>query len=91
MTTPDQPMLAPSTAINYIDPHGTMTTTERADRLGMPRATYYRWIGKPSIGPFEADKIAIRLGVHPVDIWPAWDEWHPEHDEGLGQTALFVT
>lgn len=41
-------------------------------RCGINRQTVHRWRLDGGIPLFSADRIAIRLGVHPLDIWPSF-------------------
>lgn len=47
---------------------------EIADRFGVTRRTVQRWRhGHASIAQSIADRIALELGLHPVNIWPEWE------------------
>ena len=46
---------------------------ELAIRLGVSSRTLHRVMAATSISPYVGDHIAIKLGTHPVLIWP--DEW----------------
>lgn len=44
---------------------------QAARELGIDRQMIYRW-QRDGLGIYQADAIAIRLGRHPVAIWPDW-------------------
>ena len=44
-----------------------------ARRLGVSHSTMYRRQRSGMVDVYEADRWAIRLGVHPCRIWPEWD------------------
>ena len=44
-----------------------------ARRLGVTRRTVHRWAQTGLVPPTHADRIAVRLGHHPAEIWP--NEW----------------
>lgn len=44
---------------------------ELARRTGYPVRTIQRWT-TTGIPYYSADRLAIRLGVHPAIIWPNW-------------------
>jgi transcriptional regulator with XRE-family HTH domain len=44
-----------------------------AERLGTNRMTIQRWReGTTKFSPYQADKLAIKLGKHPSQIWTDW-------------------
>ena len=44
-----------------------------AELLGVSRETINRWHNpKTTISEHQADRYAIRLGLHPGNIWPNW-------------------
>jgi len=44
-----------------------------AEHLGVTRATIQRWRnGKSFLDPYTADRLAVKLGKHPCQIWPEW-------------------
>lgn len=47
-------------------------TAAIALRCGVSRQTVIRWRRKGSLPLFTADRIATRLGVHPLIIWPTF-------------------
>jgi hypothetical protein len=50
------------------------TDGEIADRTGVSRHTVLRWRhGTTALYPATADRIAVRLGLHPANLWgDAW-------------------
>lgn len=46
---------------------------ELADRLDISFGTLLRLMGAETVTPEVADRMAVRLGLHPVVLWP--DEW----------------
>ena len=48
-----------------------------ARRLALPRSTIYRWRREGGIPYYTADRIALRLGTHPVLIWPDYHQETP--------------
>ena len=51
------------------------TDIELARALGVNRQSLIRWRAGARIDPWRADTIAIRLDLHPCDVWgPAWLE-----------------
>lgn len=40
-------------------------------RLGVTRRTIHRW-RHFGLSPWQADRMAVRLGSHPALIWPEW-------------------
>jgi hypothetical protein len=44
-----------------------------ARRLGVSHSTMYRRQRSGIVDVYEADRWAVRLGVHPSRIWPTWD------------------
>lgn len=44
-----------------------------ARQLGVTRRTVHRWAQVGLVPPKHADRIAVRLGHHPAEIWPT--EW----------------
>jgi len=48
-----------------------MATTER---------TIHRWV-TGGLSPVTADQAAVRVGLHPVDLWPTW------FDDALAEDA----
>ncbi len=52
--------------------HG-FTWEELAERLGVTSRTLARCMQAKTIGVYSADRLAIRLGTHPVLLWPR--EW----------------
>jgi lambda repressor-like predicted transcriptional regulator len=47
------------------------TVGEAADHLGVSVRSLYRWM-KDGLSWQRADEVAVRLGVHPANIWPDW-------------------
>ena len=46
---------------------------ELADRLDISFRTLLRIMSARTVTPVVADRMAVRLGLHPVILWP--DEW----------------
>jgi plasmid maintenance system antidote protein VapI len=57
-----------------------------AEHLGVARETILRWRNEGvRIGGTLADVIAIKLGRHPVELWPEWPEtWIELEDRQRG-------
>ena len=57
-----------------IDPllrmYGSVSALARAS--GCPRSCLTRWQREGGIPLYTADRLAIRLRLHPVDVWPEW-------------------
>lgn len=51
-----------------------------AEAAQVSRRTVHRWI-KDGIPYWTADRVAIALGRHPVEVWPEWYGVDPEDDE----------
>lgn len=51
----------------------TTTGTDVVDLLGISRNAWWRYKGGQKIHYLLADRYAIALGVHPMDIWG--DDW----------------
>jgi transposase-like protein len=49
--------------------HENMSTLARA--LGVDRAQLGRW-RRTGVTPSTADRLAVRLGFHPAELWPQW-------------------
>ena len=44
-----------------------------ADILGTSRHTVYKWLhNRLEISEWAADKYAVKLGMHPSEVWPDW-------------------
>lgn len=54
-----------------------------ADVLKLSVSTYQRMIYRPVMCWTMADKHAISLGVHPVEIWPEWYEITQQNTDNL--------
>lgn len=47
---------------------------EISDRIGVSRRTVWRWRqGVTLVYPATADRVAVRLGLHPANVWG--DDW----------------
>jgi len=53
------------------DDDGQIPATRIGLRLGVTREQVHRWRYK-GLGIDQADALAVRLGLHPVEIWPDW-------------------
>ena len=49
--------------------YGNVSALARA--LGVDRVQVSRW-RRTGIGLATADRLAIAIGLHPVDLWPEW-------------------
>ena len=51
-----------------------LTAEEAAAVLYMPEKTINKWIRRPhtKLDPYEADKLASHIGLHPFNVW-SWD------------------
>lgn len=56
---------------------------ELATRSGISRKSFQRY-ERNGMDAFQADRVAIRLGFHPVEIWPTW------FDDGLKECSGLV-
>jgi len=45
-----------------------------ADTFGIARTSIVRWRNQPNIciNEYDADRYAITLGLHPIEIWDNW-------------------
>jgi hypothetical protein len=57
---------------------GDVAAVARA--VGLDRQYVYRYL-EAGVSPHVADAIAVRLGRHPVAIWPDWFSHAPDEDE----------
>lgn len=55
------------------DAAGDMTTTEMARRAGVSRRGMQRYV-TAGVPEHCADAIAVRLGLHPGEVWSEWFE-----------------
>lgn len=60
--------------LDRIDPLREMKRAEQADALGMPITTYKVAFKHGGLTDSMADKVAIRMGLHPSILWGA-DAW----------------
>lgn len=51
-----------------------LSMSEVARRVGSDARELYRWRDAGSIPERAADRVAVKLGVLPSDIWPTWME-----------------
>ena len=57
----------------HLLPHLPTSRSRAAERVGVSRETINRWHNpKTTIGTYQADYYAIRIGLHPGNIWPNW-------------------
>lgn len=52
-----------------------------ARRLGVSHSTMYRRQRSGIVDVYEADRWAVKLGVHPSRIWPEWDRVDCHEDQ----------
>ena len=46
---------------------------DMAEMLGVSRSCVVRWrLRQSEINEFQADKFAIKLGMHPFEVWHNW-------------------
>lgn len=56
-----------------------LAVTEMADVVRLPRRTLVRALSQPRLRWDVADRCAIALGYHPVELWPSWhDDTQPK-------------
>lgn len=61
----------------------SLTWDEFADYLGVSKRTLLRTMASSTLGIIVADRISIRLGLHPAVVWPLeWSEQSPGGFEG---------
>jgi hypothetical protein len=56
-----------------LDPVLCRNLCDLSRRTGYPLRTIQRW-KTSGIPRYSADELAVRLGVHPANIWPQWIE-----------------
>ena len=61
---------------------GAVHDKVRAARLGVGPKQLYRW-RENGLTWVAADRVAIRLGVHPVLLWPEWVDVYAELEEAI--------
>jgi len=49
-----------------------LAITDMADIIRIPRRTLVRALSQPRLRWDTADRCAIALGYHPVELWPSW-------------------
>lgn len=50
-----------------------LSTAEVAEVLGVSRRQVCRWAAH-GLTPYEADRLAVKVGAHPAQVWPEWFE-----------------
>lgn len=59
-----------------------VTPTAAAAILEVAARSVHRWMAE-GLTPFQADRLAIRVGLHPCDVWPSWfddaEAWFATH------------
>lgn len=58
----------------------TLCDGELAAYIGVSRETVCRWKAGRRITTLVADRTAIALGLHPLNIWPDWGQ-HDDEDQ----------
>jgi lambda repressor-like predicted transcriptional regulator len=61
-----------------------LTWEELGCRLGVTERTLQRVMTHKWIGPYAADHMALRLGLHPSNLWP--NEWGAASGRGSNRT-----
>ena len=57
----------------HLLPHLPTSRKHAAELLGVSRETISRWHNpKTTISAYQADHYAMRIGLHPGNIWPNW-------------------
>lgn len=54
-----------------------VTLTEVGDVLGLPRRTLHRVLASTHLRWDVADRVAVALGHHPIELWPGWFDSRP--------------
>lgn len=49
-----------------------LSLSDLAHILRLPRRTLHRVLSRPRLRWDTADRVAIALGHHPVELWPTW-------------------
>ncbi|HVB27481.1 MAG TPA: helix-turn-helix domain-containing protein [Mycobacteriales bacterium] len=57
-----------------------LTTVALAAELGLPRLTLVRVLAGQALHWDTADRVAVALGAHPVELWPQWFALQPAAD-----------
>lgn len=70
VTPPGDPRLPWEPIARHIDATAgrRLTTTKHAEYIGHDEAQVYRW-RQTGLRLHDADRLATRLGVHPVELW----------------------
>ena len=50
-----------------------LNNCELARRTGFSTRSFCRWI-RDGIPLYQADTIAVTLGLHPISVWPDWGQ-----------------
>lgn len=58
----------------WLEPHPRPTVTALAETLGISRQSVHRYMNGQLIRRCDADRFAVRLGLHPCALWPNWFE-----------------
>ena len=66
----DDETLPPRFPLDHVSCHNLCDLSRRS---GYPLRTIQRWKTN-GIPLYSADRLAIRLGVHPANIWPQWTD-----------------
>lgn len=71
-----QPGLDPSPLLRMV---ADLCADDAAVYLGVSPGALNSWRqGRRRVSWYNADRIAVHLGLHPVDLWPEWFDLAPE-------------
>lgn len=58
--------------LDLVDPLGEHSDAEIAARTGVERTAVWKWRHGGMLRATTADRVAVRLGRHPAELWPEW-------------------
>ncbi len=61
---------------------GNPSQVALARSVGYPVKTVSRWCLGDGLPWIHADRVAVRLGMHPAEIWPQWANHNAEQPQG---------
>lgn len=44
-----------------------------AEQIGVTGRTFDRWIAEGSVPYAQADRVCMKLDLHPILVWPEWE------------------